>query len=191
MNNYTMKKDRVGIDESFPYPIKLEYDDENIYLTVLRIPEYYELKANPFAMHAVDIIRNNPSKHFYGEGVGDDNALCIGESMYLSHLWLCVETLSTSNRHFRSRIYKSGTIRRYVCIGGKKTDGNFYNNITVGTTYSFPIRTKLTSYQLHKLNKKGQVKVIVRGTFRYGGKTFCESGRTGITSNQAEITYYK
>lgn len=36
-----MKKDRVGIDESFPYPIKLEYDDENelIYVTPLWIPD--------------------------------------------------------------------------------------------------------------------------------------------------------
>lgn len=36
-----MKKDLVGFGESddFPYPIKLTYDDENIYLTPLYIPE--------------------------------------------------------------------------------------------------------------------------------------------------------
>lgn len=182
---YEMKKDRVGIDESFPYPIKLEYDDENIYLTVLRIPEYYELKANPFAMRAVDLIENN-NKHFYPENSDDDNALCANESVYLSHLWLCVETLDTSRKHCKSRNLKSGTIRKYFCSGRVR-----YNNVTVGTTYSFPIDQRLTSYQSHILEKKGQVKVTVRGTFRYGGMTFSESGRTGIISNQAEITYYK
>ena len=44
MNNYTQKVDKVGTDEVFPYPIKLTYDDEYVYLTVLRIPEPEELK---------------------------------------------------------------------------------------------------------------------------------------------------
>lgn len=39
MNNYTQKVDKVGTDEVFPYPIKLEYDDEYVYLTILKIPD--------------------------------------------------------------------------------------------------------------------------------------------------------
>lgn len=39
---YKQKIDRVAIDEQFPYPIKLEYDDENVYLTPLWIPDYLQ-----------------------------------------------------------------------------------------------------------------------------------------------------
>lgn len=42
MNNYTQRVDKVGTDEVFPYPIKLEYDDEYIYLTPLWIPDYLQ-----------------------------------------------------------------------------------------------------------------------------------------------------
>jgi hypothetical protein len=44
---YNLTQDRVAIngdDSNFPYPLKLWYDDENIYVKVIRIPKYYELK---------------------------------------------------------------------------------------------------------------------------------------------------
>ena len=37
---YKQGIDRVAVDESFPYPIKLTYDDENIYITPLWIPKH-------------------------------------------------------------------------------------------------------------------------------------------------------
>lgn len=37
-NEYKQGIDRVAVDESFPYPIKLEYDDDYIYLTPLSVP---------------------------------------------------------------------------------------------------------------------------------------------------------
>lgn len=42
MNNYIQKVDKVGTDEVFPYPIRLEYDGEHIYLTPLWIPDYLQ-----------------------------------------------------------------------------------------------------------------------------------------------------
>lgn len=175
MNNYTMKKDRVGIDESFPYPIKLEYDDENIYLTVLRIPEYYELKANKFAMKGKKKLGPNYKDEQYIEGM-------VGLG-YLNHLYLTVETLQTSKKHCEFSRLKGNVLRKF------KKSFTGYNNLQINQTYTFPIHNCLTSHQSRIYEKGFPGYLIVRGCFRYGGGTKYYSGRTGVNSNTAKIYF--
>lgn len=173
-NEYKQGIDRVAVDESFPYPIKLTYDDENVYLTVLRIPTLEEIaKMNSFAnkVNTLDtnrlalIVETHSSRHIRG------NAF--------------VNMAKTGHR------YKGG-IFRHCCL-------TFYRNVTVGNTYSFP---KIACFNIAALRaiENGNTEPLpwsyVRGTFWYGNTgrnaedfNWKNASRTGIYSNIAKIEY--
>lgn len=170
MNNYTMKKDRVGIDESFPYPIKLEYDDENIYLTVLRIPTLNELrKTNSFAKLAREDYE---------------------EFNFKDRLWLVLEQ---KNLHRGKKFMgKRDKFFASVNLTNNFIEGTYIN---VGETYTFRINQSITGLPIRLLENPKQdyleidPYVIVRGTFRYGAKSCLHeyAGRTEWYSNEAKV----
>ena len=191
-NEYKQGVDRVAVDESFPYPIKLEYDDEHIYLTVLKLPsDPWELKANPFAMRwsgSDEQIGGHTYQSFY------------------SHLILCVEVKACGN-HSKDRCmmrkdkrkdgYPSG--RRATFI--RREASGFVVNPVVGRKYSFAISDCLQPIQVRIL-EYDDCWLIARGAFRYGansrgggygpiaggyGNNYHFAGRTGYVSNVAKV----
>lgn len=206
---YKQKIDRVAIDEQFPYPIKLEYDDENIYLTVLRIPEPEELKLSPWVM-------NQLAK---GHDISD----------YMGRLVLCIERDNPRKYGLNTRppyrpYPECTSVKGHPAKGGSFSMVNqpqlIYNNIEVGNTYEFPISNKLINkmaYLLSNANENYGLKFTniysnIRGTFRFnvrhpvkkptsGSNAYNQEynilqsyeplyERTGIYSNTAKILLY-
>lgn len=169
-NAYIEGKDRVAADESFPYPIKLTYDDDYIYLKVLSIPNNLEIIGEP---------RDN-SEH--------SQAIYSGTSIYL-----CLES-STAQR-----IHKQGKCNAYkedkhpskggkfFIPGGSRRTACVVPNPEVGRTYSFeyyPHGKGVTDHLGHESEEGYWYKV--RGTFRIG-RDVDWVNRTGVYSNTAII----
>ena len=189
-NAYIQGKDRVAADESFPYPIKLTYDDEYIYLTVLRIPTLEEIaKMNSFAANGVK----------------------QGMSLNLNRLWLCVEVEDTRSgnggtvysERFMNQYYDSKHINGRVSSKGgrfkRRLNSELYNNVIVGQTYTFTINSTLNSIAIWfknlslegNIDQDASVFIKVRGAFRYGPSSMVDTNvqpsRTSIHSNVAII----
>lgn len=159
---YEQKKDKVGIDESFPFPIKLTYDDEYLYLTVLRIPEPEELKLSPWVM----------------------NQLAKGHeiSNYSNRLILCIERDNPRKYYLDKRPPYHPYPSNAPYKGHPSKGGNFSMvNISdekiipeAGHTYQFPIINCLNSqaYINNRYNDEDEFDVYpvyskIRGTFRF------------------------
>ena len=185
-NEYKQGVDRVAVDESFPYPIKLTYDDEHIYLTVLKLPSNpWELKANPFAMRwsgSDEQIGGHTFQSFY------------------SHLILCVE-VKACGHHSKNRSYDrksehvtQGRLAKFI----RREKAGFVRNPQVGRTYTFNIADCLQAIQ-RKILGYDDCWLIARGAYRYGapsegsvdlpsvGDNYHYAGRTGIVSNVARV----
>lgn len=162
MNNYTQKVDKVGTDEVFPYPIKLTYDDEYVYLTVLRIPEPEELKLSPWVM-------NQLAK---GHEISD----------YSNRLILCIERDNPRKYNLNKRPPYHPYPGNAPYKGHPSKGGNFsmidLDNMKVvpeiGRTYQFPTNLCLNrkAYFNERYNNDDEYDVYpvyskIRGTFRF------------------------
>jgi hypothetical protein len=195
---YKQGLDRVGDSTSFPFPIKLEYDSSNIYLTPLWIPETSDILV------AKDKITKQPI-----------NLLDANE---LGNLWLCLEV---KDGYYMPKKFdpKIGYYRRknHPTRGGKyhlkfgcytwqeernHLDDVMQNYIEIGNTYTFPYFKKdfqnrggersLRRYAKGEVIKRIAVEhdkwfVYVRGTYRYGSRS--DLKRTGIYSNVAKLEF--
>lgn len=185
---YKQGFDRVGDSTSFPFPIKLEYDSSNIYLTPLWIPETSDILV------AKDKITKQPI-----------NLLDANE---LGNLWLCLEIIEGRHENYRPPKSRGkhyiGSPQRsnHPTRGGNFQlarayyDNYFQNFFEIGQKYSFP-KYKLTSTP----GLRGAIDIIekfnhldfpgfvyVRGTYRYGNK-LSDLKRTGIYSNVVKLEF--
>ena len=197
---YKQGFDRVGDSTSFPFPIKLEYDSENIYLTPLWIPETSDILV------AKDKITKQPI-----------NLLDANE---LGNLWLCIE-VKDGYYMPKKAIPELGYIYRRInhpSRGGKfhlkfgrsgwqeeinYLDDAMQNHIEMNNTYVFPYRKIDFSNHGGERSLKRWAKgilnarvihdkwfVYVRGTYRYGGTKYAlDHKRTGIYSNVAKLEF--
>lgn len=186
---YKQGLDRVGDSTSFPFPIKLEYDSSNIYLTPLWIPETSSVLV------AKDKITKQPI-----------NLLDANE---LGNLWLCLEIIE--GRHKKYRPPKSqgknytGTPKesKHPTRGGnfqlaRRYYKNYFQNFfEVGQKYTFP-KYKLTHTRGLRVVTSIIEKfdyldfpgfVYVRGTYRYGKRELSDLKRTGIYSNIVKLEF--
>lgn len=161
MNNYTQKVDKVGIDEVFPYPIKLTYDNEYVYLTVLRIPEPEELKLSPWVMNQLN----------KGHEISD----------YSNRLILCIERDNPRKYNLDKRPPYHPYPGNAPYKGHPSKGGNFSMvNMNdeeiipeIGHTYQFSIDSCLNRIAYHnkQYNDNGEdiypVYSKIRGTFRF------------------------
>jgi hypothetical protein len=197
---YKQGLDRVGDSTSFPFPIKLEYDSENIYLTPLWIPETSDILV------AKDKITKQPI-----------NLLDANE---LGNLWLCIEVKDgyympikrdpKNNYYYRRKNHptRGGKYHlKYGFYGGEEEinylDNAIQNHIEMNNTYTFPYRK--IDFSNHggerslRRYAKGEVVgtavvhnewfVYVRGTYRYGHYKYNDLKRTGIYSNIAKLEF--
>ena len=197
---YKQGLDRVGDNTSFPFPIKLEYDSSNIYLTPLWIPETSDILV------AKDKITKQPI-----------NLLDANE---LGNLWLCLE-VKDGYYMPRKRDPKVGYFYRrknHSTRGGKYhlkfgyygwqeeinyLDDAMQNHIEMNNTYVFPYRKidfsnrggerSLRRYAEGKVVTAAVVHdewfVYVRGTYRYGNQYGDDLKRTGVYSNVAKLEF--
>lgn len=144
MNNYIQKVDKVGTDEVFPYPIKLEYDDEHIYLTPLWIPEYFK---EQYELH--------PEIYW----------LCIEISTVRSGV--------RSNHQIKlpkKKFYIPGNSYGIEGYYPNRRENYAINNFQIGQKYVFQYPAALTE---HKHTKKENDEYLptyyfIRGTYRSG-----------------------
>ena len=195
---YNLTQDRVAIngdDANFPYPLKLWYDDKNIYVKVIRIPKYYELKQNKFAMRLKDIITNVDHDDYKSETA---IAKHMSNSAYLNHLSVFIETKQTSIGHCaysrRKEFGGAEVIKHKFSVRGGNLNhiDNFqFKQIQVGDVYSISIYDVMTCVQRTQAQyHEDEVYTTVRATFRYGGAEPRYAGRTDVNSNLATIRYY-
>ena len=176
---YKQGLDRVGDSTSFPFPIKLEYDSENIYLTPLWIPETSDILV------AKDKITKQPINLLDANELGD--------------LWLCLEVADGKNKFYRPGSKENN---KHPRRGGKfhlkgrigQHNSIYPNFLTLGTRYQIPF---FSWFQLFS-GKSNGARVAryqgltmgfgyIRGTFRYGNRE--RPQRTGIYSNTAKIEF--
>lgn len=176
---YKQGLDRVGDNTHFPFPIKLEHDESNVYLTPLLIPE----------TSSVLVVKDKITKQ-------PINLLDANE---LGNLWLCLEVADGKNEFYRPGYYSGKNI--HPRRGGKfHLKGHlmdyFPNNLILGREYVIPIRKgwrKLFGrYKGARIAKHfGKTKGFgyIRGTFRYGASIYTHPQRTGIYSNIEKIEF--
>lgn len=198
---YKQGLDRAGDSSSFPFPIKLEYDSENIYLTPLWIPETSSVLV------AKDKITKQPI-----------NLLDANE---LGNLWLCLEVKDgyympkkrdpKNDYHYRRKNHPTRGGKYHLKFGyygwqeeRNRLDDVIQNYIEIGNTYTFPYLKK--DFQNHggerslRRYAKGEaIKgitvihdkwfVYVRGTYRYGNQYGDDLKRTGIYSNVVKLEF--
>lgn len=178
-SEYKQGVDKVSMDESFPYPIKLTYDDENVYLKVVRYPKNKELVANPYMLSGIRRGRCDP------EG-------------YPPYLTLCLEYKCTDYfdkcRDVRRRTgKKNNPLRRFFALcGGSPGNQSFVitrnNEGDVYTISKLSTNTKI----VYKISQYDDCWCVMRGAFRYG-KGFLNDrggyrpGRTGLVSNVVKV----
>ena len=174
---YEPDKDKACLgDELFPYPLKLTWNSDTIYLTVLRIPTLEELAVmNKYARSRIS----------------------SGDSQVdMDKLYITVDTMQISNTH-SAHARKSMTTE-----GGRKLSvqkfvsncGTFYNNLVVGRTYDFDIYNCLPPLMKcianYNAGTNPDIYFTVRGNFRYGiPNSSSEYEHTGLNSNTAKIIY--
>lgn len=105
---YKQGVNKVANDEVFPYPLKCWYDDENIYVQVLRIPEPEECKLSPYVMNGVNKGLYNIN-NYDRESPSSMSDFTGHRGNYFYRLYLCLE------------IY-TGSTKRYNRSGHKKYD---------------------------------------------------------------------
>jgi hypothetical protein len=191
---YKQGLDRVGDSTSFPFPIKLEYDSSNIYLTPLWIPE----------TSSVLVVKDKITKQ-------PINLLDANE---LGNLWLCLEVADGKNKFYRAsrsqwKLDKNGwviTKLDHPSRGGKYrlfyqnpqylNEGYPYNNLNIGRKYTIKYinsntgRNIFSNYggeRVARFQELSKWFVYVRGTYRYGYYT--DLKRTGIYSNVVKLEF--
>lgn len=182
-NAYIEGKDRVAADESFPYPIKLTYDDENIYLTPLWIPEtckYFDTST--------EIQLGTDLQELYNNG---ELCLCL-ETRHMRGEMKCGRTNSPKHSSKSDKWHVPGNARNsYLLI----------EDFVLGTRYSFNIeryldglntsirRTK-SCWQNHSGENGFDPYIKVRGTYRAKvNDNLNWIRRTGVYSNVANVNY--
>lgn len=191
-NEYKQGIDRVAVDESFPYPIKLEYDNQYIYLTVLRIPEPEELKHSPWVQNQ---LRRGHEIRSYQERL----ALCV-ECDYPKKYKL----LSRPPYRHPTSCYPLSTTLNPTRGGNfyrKNNETNVIENPILGVRYRLPIEKCINKTAIMCKSRYGSGYSRIRGTFRFNtkhkGADYCSTlripspiyERTGVYSNTATITY--
>lgn len=183
---YKQGLDRAGDNTHFPFPIKLEYDSENIYLTPLWIPETSDILV------AKDKITKQP--------------INLPDANELGRLWLCLEVADGKNRFYRSSKSngkKPNQIWRYKrpSRGGKyhlaaaAFEPYFQHYLDIGHQYIFPyIKISFSNNGGERLVKHVAREysltkwfIYVRGTYRYGYDS--DLKRTGIYSNVVKLEF--
>lgn len=187
---YKQGLDRAGDNTHFPFPIKLEYDSENIYLTPLWIPETSSV-----------LINKDPTTH---------EPINLPDANDLGKLYLGLEILDGKYRPWWSRLEdKNGKKQYRPGRGGKYRLGldslvpiNIsypYNNIVLNQSYSIRYVVPIGNGRYVNLlessggprvaNYQGLSKwfVYVRGTYRYGYVSSLQ--RTGIYSNVVKLEF--
>lgn len=201
---YKQGLDRVGDSTNFPFPIKLEYDSSNIYLTPLWIPETSDILV------AKDKITKQPI-----------NLLDANE---LGNLWLCIEVKDgyymprkcdpKNDYHYRRKNHPTRGGKYHLKFGNysredyqlgqnnTRMDDVIQNYIEIGNTYTFSYLKKdfqnrggersLRRYAKGEVIKRIAVEhdkwfVYVRGTYRYGSRS--DLKRTGIYSNVVKLEF--
>lgn len=151
-NEYKQGVDRVAVDESFPYPIKLTYDDEHIYLTPMWIPRQIHTST----------VQNG--------------------TLYLCLEIGTTERVHKHRNKNGSRNYSGFNTKKHPCRHGKfivPGYDNYYDSnaretftaqmteLSLNHTYSFPINIALTSIVTNKLKHANEGYYIkVRGSYR-------------------------
>lgn len=125
-NEYKQGKDRVAVDESFPYPIKaVEYGQNYVEVTPLYIPEH----CGYFDAQTYMQLGTDNLQEIYQEG-----KLC-----------LCIEiknmcrSMCSGRTHgkYSQHVCKSG--RWHVPANGRTTAEALVENFVLGRSYVFPI----------------------------------------------------
>lgn len=191
MNNYTQKVDKVGTDEVFPYPIKLEYDDEYIYLTPLWIPETSNVLVSKnkdpetgelSLINLQEANENNSGKQLY---IALEYA--VPRRNYTNHCTYQYLYETDNWEEFKHPL-RGGKFRTNIHLIGNKSGPVILNH-----TYRFkiPIDTNIFStrtWLVEDKHKNIQSSFnFFRGTYRYGWAY--DFKRTGIYSNTAKIYY--
>ena len=171
---YAEGVDRVSIDESFPYPIKLEYDEnENILITPLWIPK-----------HSNILVSKNK----------DGSLIDLQEDYIQGNLYIALEVSLARRKMYKNHKYNSSIDQtlRHPCRGGRFRSR--YNN-----AHHFTLNTQLALDPYDYLDDKRIIKTAsrnghesspwydVRATYRYGSSQ--DLKRTGIYSNELRITF--
>lgn len=145
-NEYKQGVDRVAVDESFPYPIKLTYDDEYIYLTILKLP-----------LEVMNTSYSNSDYNLCIE-ISDGSSKRIGKGHKRMH-----------PNHGHGHPSTSGSFHG-VCLGFEYGDQHYtkWNSINKGTIYTCPISyiRDHSSAINNRLSKFGNAYFKVRGTYR-------------------------
>lgn len=206
---YRLGVDRVAVsgdDTDFPYPIKLEYDDEYVYLTLLRMPTPEEIaKISPRISRWEEA--SSTLEQFYRQ---------VRECEF----WLCVETLEPSVNHGRLdnvvESYDGSVIRKrkFMCETKYRFDYDFslsgegqpwdacvineegvVRNPEIGVKYRFEKDSVLNRLARSIIGYDDPtVYSTIRGSLRIGSYqdlNFLFAERTGIYSNPAKIYYTK
>lgn len=190
---YKQGVNKVVNDEVFPYPLKCWYDDENIYVQVLRIPEPEECKLSPYVMKGVrdglyDI--NNYSTReercaYYGR-----------RGNYLKKLCICLEIKQSRNLKYSSS-HRNSITQEHSGRGGNfiHKSQNDFSRAVKNQIYTFPLSNyfNLAANRAYETMKtEYPCFTRVRATFRflrygkYNTSKFCLD-RTGLYSNIINI----
>lgn len=170
---YKQGIDRVAVDESFPYPIKLTYDDENIYITPLWIPK-----------HSNVLVSKNK----------DGSLIDLQEAYIQGNLYIALEVSLARRKMYKNHKYNSRIDQtlRHPCRGGKfRSRYNNARSFTLNTQLALDPDDYLDDNRVIKTASRNRHRATpwfdVRATYRYGSNP--DSKRTGIYSNELRITY--
>lgn len=171
-NEYKQGIDRVAVDESFPYPIKLEYDNEYIYITPLWIPKHSNVLV---------------SKNKNGSPIDLQEAFAVG-----GRIWIVVE-LATANGIWMNNKHRQNGIKiKHPCRTGKFRARLISNysviDPEVGEPIKFPINCRLTTERdvVRSTKYQDRMNVTLRAAYRYDAskeQNGVNLQRTGLVSN--------
>lgn len=161
---YEQKKDRVGIDESFPFPIKLTYDANNIYLTPMWVPSQLQ-----------NIVNSND------------------EYRMLLTLEVATTRANYNIRNTGKIPWNSGhpcTTGKFYLPGAATSVNKFFRTWEVGNTYTISMQDFNRYFipsNLRRLQAKGgTIFMKIRGAYRISNSLGYQ--RTQYHSNTAELT---
>ena len=205
MNNYTQKVDKVGTDEVFPYPIKLEHDSENFYITVLKYPKPEECKLSPYIMQGVEkgLYNLNSTFYEYLEVPDVSNYLTYKRDMYYGYLgnfynglYLCIEVKSTDSERKGKGYYRKHSSKSKRFIVRLQSPIILLDSITINNPVTIPIRDCLNRVNRIHSNSNIQGSGVFRATIRFSrrhtntiikNRESLRLERTGIYSNTVKI----
>lgn len=188
---YKQGVNKVVNDEVFPYPLKCWYDDENIYVQVLRIPEPEECKLSPYIMKGIENGLYNINNYDFSDSRNKHKYYGYRNN-YFRKLVLCLETKSNKALTRSNGLEGESQITHKVKGRFKYVINTPTYEVQENRIFTFPISTRYLNNVANSQREKGNNYFItIRATIRflrYGGTSSqIEPNpileRTGIYSN--------